>query len=539
MKKTHVQLKGSQRHFLPGSTVIGPASPQEYVQLTIKVRGQKPLPVITTRPDDTISHKNLEGLYGASMADIKKVIKIMTGYGLDVVGHNVAARAIYMSGTVAVLEEAFDVKLVSYSHPNGDYRGRRGFIHIPDSLSDIITGVFGLDARMMISLKKHRKLRSSLNIAGAVQRAWFFPSELAEIYSFPPGDGAGQSIGILEFGGGFFEDDLKSFCKLANVAEPRVVPISVDHVSTSQDDDYTLEVMMDIEIVAGICPNSTIPVYFGHFTERGWVNILDKAIHDTTNNPSVLSISYGLPEGMDVWTEAAMNAINDSFKAAALLGITICVSSGDDGSDAQARDGYAHVSFPSSSPYVLAVGGTNLTKVGNKINEVVWKDGDGLRRDNGGSTGGGVSSIFDRPSWQSKIKINPIDPGAIAGRVVPDVAAHAQTDGNTTGYFIVVDGQSARNGGTSAAAPLWASLIGRINALLPADKKTGYLTPMLYQAASGTSDTLGAVGCRDITVGDNNSASIGGFAATKGYDAASGWGAPMGKNLLNALKKLL
>jgi kumamolisin len=296
---------------------------------------------------------------------------------------------------------------------------------------------------------------------------------------------------------------------------------------------------MDIEVVAGVCPNATIPVYFGHFTERGWVNILDKAIHDTTNSPSVLSISYGLAEGLDVWTEAAMNAINDSFKEAALLGITICISSGDDGSDAQARDGYAHVSFPSSSPYVLAVGGTNLTKVDNKINEVVWKDGDGLRRDNGGSTGGGVSSMFDRPSWQSKIKINPIDPGAIAGRVVPDVAAHAQTDGNTTGYFIVVDGQSARNGGTSAAAPLWASLIGRINALLPADKRTGYLTPMLYQAASGTTDTLGTVGCRDITVGDNNSASIGGFAAAKGYDAVSGWGAPVGKNLFNALKKLL
>src|SRR5450432_1435765 len=539
MKKTHVQLKGSQRHFLQGSTAIGPASPHEYVQLTFKLRGQKALPALALRPEEPLTHKALENQFGASQADIKKVINVFKKYSLDLVGVNAAARAIYMSGTVANLEVAFDVKLVSYTHPNGDYRGRRGYIHIPESLSDIITGVFGLDSRMMIARKKHKKKRSSVNIANAVQRAWFFPAELAKIYNFPESDGEGQSIGILEFGGGYFEDDLRSFCKMANVPEPRVVPVSVDHTATTQMDDYTIEVMMDIEVVAGICPNATIPVYFGHFTERGWINILDKAIHDTTNNPTVLSISYGLAEGEDVWTVAAMNAINDSFKEAALLGITICISSGDDGSDAQVGDGYAHVSFPSSSPWVLAVGGTNLKMIDNKINETVWKDGDGLRRDNGGSSGGGVSSIFPRPAWQTKIKIDPIDPGAIVGRVVPDVAAHAQTDGDTTGYFIVVGGQSARNGGTSAAAPLWASLIGRINALLPAGKKTGYLTPLLYQSGPGTTDAMGSVACRDITVGDNTSSSIGGFAAAKGFDAATGWGAPIGKNIFNAIKKLV
>jgi kumamolisin len=539
MKNTHVRLDGSERHFLPGSTVVGTANPHDYVELTIKIHGQNPLPDIIGRPVKMMTHQSMAGQYGASATDVKKVTRVLTEFGLDFIGSNNAARSIYMSGTVEVLENAFDVKLISYTHETGDYRGRVGYVHIPKELSGIVVGVFGLDSRKMISRKKPRNLRSSVSIANAVQRAWFFPEEIAEKYNFPKHSGAGQSIGILEFGGGYFPDDLKMFCKTAKVPIPTVVPISVDHTSTSQMDDVTVEVMMDIEIVAGVCPKATIPVYFGHFTERGWINILDKAIHDTVNKPSVLSVSYGLAEGQNVWTNAAMTVINTSFQQAALLGITICISSGDDGSDAQVGDGYAHVSFPSSSPFVLAVGGTNLTVVNGKINETVWKDGDGLRKDNGGSTGGGVSSFFVRPAWQKAIKISSIDPNALTGRVLPDVAAHAQTDGNTTGYFIVVGGQSGRNGGTSAAAPLWASLIGRINALLPAGKKAGYLTPVLYQTPGGSTQTIGTAGCKDIVSGNNDSASIGGYSALKGFDATTGWGSPNGKNLLAALKKIL
>jgi kumamolisin len=459
--------------------------------------------------------------------------------GLDIIGSNATAKSVYVSGPASTMEKVFNVKLISYSHAGGNYRGRIGFVHIPKELEGKVTGVFGLDSRKMISKKKHPGKKASLSIADAVQRAWFFPSELADKYNFPKSDGAGQTIGILEFDGGYFESDLKAFCKIAKVAFPKVIPISVDHTSTTIDNEATVEVMMDVQVIAGVCPKATIPVYFGHFTERGWINILDTAVHDAVNKPSVLSISYGLAEGFDVWTNAAMTAINDAFKQAALLGITICISSGDDGSDAQVGDGHAHVSFPASSPYVLSVGGTNVKIKNGKINETVWKDGDGLRRDNGGSSGGGTSAVFPKPSWQSGISIVSVNPGAIIGRVVPDVAAHAETDGNTTGYFIVVDGQSQRNGGTSAAAPLWASLIGRINALLPAGKKAGYLTPLLYQQVKASTKTLGTVGCNDITVGDNVSSAAGGYYAKAGYDATTGWGSPNGSSLLTALQKMI
>ena len=123
------------------------------------------------------------------------------------------------------------------------------------------------------------------------------------------------------------------------------------------------------------------------------------------------------------------------------------------------------------------------------------------------------------------------------GRCVPDVAAHAQTDGRTTGYFIVVDGKAAPNGGTSAAAPLWAALVGRINAALGGTKKAGYLTPVLYQLGPD-GGTIGAGACKDITSGDNITTHGGGYQATEGYNAVTGWGSPIGSKLLQALRSI-
>ena len=290
--------------------------------------------------------------------------------------------------------------------------------------------------------------------------------------------------------------------------------------------------MLDVEVVAGVCPASTIVVYFSSFDESGWVNILDTAIHDQTNPLTVVSCSWGYAEDASgAWSAGAQTAINDSLQAATLLGITVCVAAGDDGSDDEVGDGHAHVDFPSSSPYVLAVGGTTLKESSSgKITETAWKDGDGLRKDNGGSTGGGVSTIFPRPSWQT-VSIVSVNPGSIEGRVVPDVAADASAN---TGYWTVVDGQGGASGGTSAAAPLWASLIARLNASM--GTSVGFLSPLLYQTGAD-GKTLGQAGCRDITSGNNDTASIGGYSAGPGYDAVTGWGVPIGTALQSGLQK--
>jgi kumamolisin len=551
MKKTNelsgkntptVLLAGSMRQVRSGAKVMGAAGPEEWVEAVIKVRRRKPLPALEGRPDRTITREQLEAEYGADPADVESVKSVMVGFGLTILKEDIISCSIRVGASLDQIEAAFDVKLFHYSHPDGNYRGRKGNLHIPAQLAEIVTGVFGLDNRKMV---KRRPLRRKILSPGmakqaAASRSWFYPAELATIYSFPEGNGQGQTVGILEFGGGYFPDDLATFCQNAGVSVPSVKAISVNNTSTNQKDGAEGEVMLDVEVIAGVCPAAAIVVYFSTFDEGGWVDAIDSAVHDKTNPLTVLSVSWGYAEDAPGgWSDGAIDAINDTLKAAALLGVTICVAAGDDGSDDQVGDGHAHVDFPSSSPYVLGVGGTTLRKkTGGGVTETAWKDGDGLRQDNGGSTGGGVSVHFPRPDWQ-KVAVVSVNPGSISGRVVPDVSADASAN---TGYWTVVDGQGGASGGTSAAAPLWAALIARINASLGKAGVAGYLTPLLYQAVAGGvagGATLGSTGCRDITSGDNKTASIGGYTAGAGYDAVTGWGVPLGTALLDGLKKII
>jgi kumamolisin len=255
-------------------------------------------------------------------------------------------------------------------------------------------------------------------------------------------------------------------------------------------------------------------------------------IADSSNDPSVLSISWGWDENqpfnnnMVLWSPAAIDHINESFLAVAQLGITVCISTGDDGAEAQIKDGHAHVNFPATSPYVLAVGGTTLharrsTTGETTVTEVVWNDGPGS------GTGGGISDITPVPSWQEGKVPRSINPGNFAGRGIPDVAANADPN---TGYFVMSGGKPGIVGGTSAAAPLWGSLITRFNAMLGA--RVGNFNALLY-------GTIGpAAVLRDITDGNNDTDGLldGQFQAGKGWDACTGWGTPDGTKLLNALK---
>ena len=517
----------------PGAQVLGVADPDEWLELTIKLRRKKGLPEPGGAAAKLLTRAQLEAEYGADPADMEKVKTVLTQMGMKILSEEPVTCTIRAGGRAGVVESIFQVRLFHYSHPKGNYRGRKGDLHVPAELAGIILAVFGLDNRRMTKRRPMRRRTTALSLAhrGAASRSWFYPAELATIYSFPEGDGQGQTVGLLEFGGGYFADDLATFCQNANVAVPTVKPVSVNNTPTNQRDGAEGEVMLDVEVVAGVCPKATIVVYFSTFDEGGWVNAIDMAVHDDQNPLSVLSISWGYAEdATGAWSSGALDSINDSLKAAALLGVTICVASGDDGSDDEVGDGHAHVDFPSSSPYVLAVGGTTLKhSASGSVTETAWKDGDGLRKDNGGSTGGGVSTYFARPSWQN-VNIDSVNPGSIEGRVVPDVAANASA---ITGYWTVVDGQGGASGGTSAAAPLWASLIARLNASL--GKPVGYLSPLLYQAGS-SGQPLGQSVCRDITSGNNDTASIGGYSAGPGYDAVSGWGVPIGSALLNGLK---
>jgi len=533
------KLAGSLRRAMPGAKVLGQANARGMIEVTLKLRRKQALPELDARPAVPLTCDELAARYGASQDDIDQVTQVMSQYGLKTVASSVGARTVRLSGPISAMESAFNVKLFNYAHADGNYRGRVGYLFIPDALKDIVQGVFGLDNRRTV--KRRRQPVRGTNAPQALSSShpsWYVPARFATHYDFPQGDGAGQTVGLLEFAGGYFPGDLSKFCEKAGVSMPTVTPVSTDGTSTESKDGAEGEVMLDIEVIAGLCPKSCIVVYFSAWTDAGMIAGLDAAMQDKTNNPGVLSISWGASEGTDIWTDQAMSQINETLKEAAYLGITVCVAAGDDGSSDGLTDGHAHADFPSSSPYVLSVGGTAIVDFTGAAADVVWMEGDGLRADQGGSTGGGVSAVFPRPDWQSAIAITSVNPGAINGRCIPDVAANA--DWNASPYLLVVDGHAEANGGTSAASPLWAALIALINSQLTGGKRVGYLTPMLYQTAgAGSAPTLGAAGCTDVTSGNNNTASVGGYSAGIGYDAASGWGTPQGKNLLAAIQAAL
>jgi kumamolisin len=527
MADTHAAVRGSKRVPLPGARALGRTNPHTTIEVSLKLRPKNEIPDLTGRPAATMSREELAEKYGASGNDINKVVEAFQKFGLKRVEANAATRTVRLSGTIAQMENAFQVKLFDYAHPEGNYRGRIGEVSVPTDAKDIVQAVFGLDNRRVAKRRRHPVHELSKSKTLRIPSSWYSPSQLAAHYNFPGGDGTGQAVGLLEFGGGYFPADLHEFCKLAGVSVPTVVAVSTDGTATNSRDGAEGEVMLDVEVVAGICPKSTIVVYFAEWTEQGWITAMDAVIQDKAHDPGVISVSWGAPEDTDIWTDQAMTQMNEMFKEAALLGITICIAAGDDGSSDADMDGHAHADFPSSSPYVLAVGGTTIPTKGGSQPDIIWKEGDGLRSDSGGSTGGGVSAKFVRPPWQEGITISSVNPGAIVGRCVPDVAANA--DWNASPYLLVVDGKAQGNGGTSAATPLWAALVTLVNQARGADKRIGYLTPLLYQGG------VGSAGCTDITSGDNVTATVGGYSAGPGYDAVSGWGTPNGKQLLAAL----
>jgi kumamolisin len=340
---------------------------------------------------------------------------------------------------------------------------------------------------------------------------------VAELYSFPSNfNGTGECIGIIELGGGYKTADLQTYFSQLGLTAPSVTSVSVDGGSnspTGSADGPDGEVMLDIEVSGSIAPKAKIVVYFTSNTDQGFLDAITMAVHDTTNKPSVLSISWGGPESS--WTSQALQQFDQAFQDAATVGISVCIAAGDNGSSDGVTDGEAHVDFPASSPNALACGGTTLNASGSTIvSEVVWNDPDD------GATGGGISDVFPLPSYQDKSGVPPsVNPGNKTGRGVPDVAANADPD---TGYSVRIDGENTVVGGTSAVAPLWAGLIACLNQAL--GKPVGFLNPTLY----GFSASSGVF--RDITSGNN-----GAYSAGPGWDACSGLGVAVGTKLLQAL----
>ncbi len=507
-------------HEVPGSTRVRPesagpgtaASPDAHAEVTVllrcKARRPEPQAGGRRRPRH-MSIEDLETRLGASEQDIAAVERFARTHDLTVVQADAGQRTVVLSGTLGNLARAFGTELRMHETPAGRFRIRTGPLYVPAALAGIVEGVFGLDDRP-VATPKFRYPR-------AAPLTWYTPLQVGAAYAYPPKlDGSGECIALIELGGGFRASELDAYFSALGISPvPAVTAVGVDggrNAPTGDPQGPDGEVVLDIEIAGALAPGARIAVYFAPNTDRGFLDAVLAALHDRTRRPSVVSISWGSPESS--WTRQALDAFSGALHDAALLGVTVCCAAGDGGSADGAGDGLAHADFPASSPYALACGGTRLVVGPGREAETVWNDGPG------GATGGGVSDAFDLPDWQEGAGVpRSANPGHRVGRGVPDVAGNADPE---TGYRIRADGQETAVGGTSAVAPLLAALIARCNEGL--GRRVGFLNLPLY------TDPEVRACFRDVTEGNN-----GAYRAGPGWDACTGWGSPLGDQLLTAL----
>jgi kumamolisin len=578
-----VQLAGSERASLPDITDTAPLNTQERAEITIVLRRRAELPAEIVEGPTVLSHAELAGGYGADPADVDLVSRELTSRGLEVTAVHPTTRRVKVAGSLGDLSRAFGTTLRQVSSPGPlghgrvTHRYREGPLYLPAALADVVTAVLGLDTRPQA--RPHFRSR-----AAAAQGTSYPPNQVAQIYNFPAGTtGAGQTIAVIELGGGFTTSDLSAYFGGLGIAVPSISAASVDGASNNPGDasGASVEVNLDIDVIGAAAPGAAQIVYFApNNGDQGFVDAISDAA-GASPAPIAISISWGQSE--DSWTAQGRSAMNAAMSDAAALGITVCVAAGDNGSSDGVNDGQVHVDFPASSPYALACGGTKLlanAAAGTISSEVVWNE----LAAGEGAGGGGVSDQFTQPAWQNNAGVGAraaSQPAAAAGsaaagadaevdaeyhrrhhgsgggsgsgsggsgsggsgsggsgsgsggsgggssgtgwRGVPDVAGNADP---VTGYQIYSGGKAQVVGGTSAVAPLWSALIARL--AQATGKRFGLIQPLLYAGVSPGADVPGF---RDITSGNN-----GAYAAGPGWDSCSGLGSPDGTALLTRLQ---
>jgi kumamolisin len=524
----YCRLAGMHRLHHPDDRLGEAYDPASPVHVTLRLRSRDPQGLDATfrqyasEPHSTrtpahLTPEEFESRFGSSAEDIAAIERFAQHHGLTVTNRSSARRSVAISGPSEKIVKAFKVNLLKCTHLGHGYRAVDGDVYVPETLRDIVVGVFGLDNRPQAH-PHFRRLAHATNphaAAAAADRS-FDPTKVATLYKFPTNvTGRGETIGFIELGGGFQQSDLSSyFQKLGISPAPNVTAISVDSANNAPTGDPSSadgEVALDIEVTGAVAPGANIKVFFAPNSDQGFLDAITTAVHDT--DTSLISISWGQAESG--FAGQTMTAFNDAFKAATTLGKTVFAASGDNGSSDGVGDGANHVDFPASSPFAVGCGGTNINVSSDNssiVSETVWNE----ETRSLGSTGGGVSNVFPLPDFQANARV-PASANPQGGRGVPDVAGDADP---ASGYNVLVDGNSSVSGGTSAVAPLFAGLFALINQARVAQGLTrvGFIHPTIYQHPEAFND---------ITSGNN-----GAFQAGQGWDATTGLGSPNGTVLM-------
>ncbi|MFC0434027.1 protease pro-enzyme activation domain-containing protein [Kutzneria buriramensis] len=452
--------------------------------------------------------------FAPTQAQVDQVRAYLQGKGLTVTDVASNRMLIDASGPVKTVQSAFATSESRYhdNKTNKDFTANDTAPSVDSSVAGLIGGVTGLNNHYQMHSYTQAPKAGAPKV-GSGPGGGYTAQELRSAYgvnSLVSGgtDGSGQSIAMLEFSH-FTQSNISTYDQQYATGSPTPTVVKVDGGDDDTAGDGVTEVELDIEVAHAIAPKANVAVYEAPNSDQGEIDMWNKFV---TDKVSVVSSSWGSCELDD--TASTETAVDNVAKQGAAQGQTFLSAAGDSG----AYDCYRHsgtqspnannlaVDFPGSDPYVTSVGGTSLSEGsgGSYAGETVWNEGSTKW-----AGGGGVSSKFARPSWQT-------GPGVSTSslRQVPDVSANAQN------YSIYTVGQWTYVGGTSAATPFWASVLTLANqqAVAAGHAKVGQVNSTLYQL--GSSSSYGTL-FHDITSGDNLH-----YSAAANFDEASGWGSP-------------
>ncbi|MEW2503541.1 S53 family serine peptidase [Amycolatopsis sp. NPDC047767] len=454
-----------------------------------------------------LTPEQFNAAFGPTQADVAKAVSFLKqngARGIEVSGNR---QAITFTGSAAQLESTFHTRLGNYTDTT---TGRKFFANdsapaLPASVSSVVQAVVGLDNH---AVKEHSATTAAPKVVKAVT-----PSILKTAYSTSglSATGTGVNVGFVEFDG-YRKSDITSYDSKYGLSGGSVTTVPVSGANyDSSPGDGEVEVDLDIEVVHALASKVSSFVYEAPNSNAGELAMYQKIASDARVN--VVSISWGSCESAE--GSSAASSVNNAIASGTAEGITYFAAAGDDGTTDCARQTGSlskAVDFPASSPNVTGVGGTQLTVTSSNgySSEKAWNDGASA-----GAGGGGISTLFNAPSWQSH--------QSTTKRKVPDVAGDAASG---SAYTIVSEGSSGNVWGTSGAAPLWAAFTALQNQVHGGS--LGNLNPTFYSIGNGSSYSTGF---HDVTTGNNTFNGTTGFTAGTGYDQVTGWGSFKGTGL--------
>lgn len=463
--------------------------------------------------------------YAPTEAQVQAVVDHLRKNGF--INIDVASNRLLISadGTAGAVKAAFNTPLVRYT-----LNGQTGYANtapaqVPQNLADVVGSVLGLQnvARARPLLKVGQ--RTSAKVLASGTATGHYPTEFPSIYDVGSTPTASNTtVGIITIGGVTQTlKDLKQFTTANQLAT-----VSTKSVKTgssggdySDDEDGQGEWDLDSQTIVGSAGGAVKQLVFYMADQNASGNTgLTQAFNNavSANVAKVINVSLGWCE-TDANADGTVAAEDRIFATGVAQGQTFSVSSGDEGAYECNNRGYPDgatysVSWPASSPNVIAVGGTTLytTSAGAWSSETVWNEG---LDENGKlwSTGGGVSVVEPKPAWQSVVS------GAPSRRVLPDISFDAA---QSTGALIYNYGQLQQIGGTSLASPIFVGLWARLQSAN--SNGLGFPASSLYSSISSTPSLV-----HDVTSGNNG---YGGY----GYKAAAGWDYPTGWGSLDIAK---